>query len=390
MTERPLSITIITGPFYPTPPEKTGAVQRIWYELAREFAARGHAVTVLACRYPGQAVDETVGTLRIRRRTNLRQGLNVYRDIVKDAWYALNMVLMLPRADVLVTNSFWAPVFARLRRGRVGRIVVHVATSPKGQLFLYRGVDRLDTPSEGMRKAILAQAPWAAGMVSVSPNPIDLGVFTPPEEGRDWSKPGPRTLLYTGRVHPTKGLHLLVEAYAKLRREPSGAGLTLRLVGAKAVGEGGGGDVYVRRLKDLAGGLPLAIDDPVYDRAGLAAVLRAADYYAYPSQAPGGEAFGVAPLEAMATGLVPVVSDMDGFRQFITDGVDGLIFDQNAPDATDRLAAQLRRLLTDPALTARMSAAGVRRAQEFSYGAVAEGHLAAFRALVDGDRSVHA
>ncbi len=384
MSTRSLRITIITGPFYPTPPFPTGAVQRIWYDVGKELAALGHSVTILACRYPGQAAEESVDGMRVLRRTKLRQGLNTYRDIVKDFWYALNMAMMLPPGDVLVTNSFWSPVLARLRRRRSGRIVVHVATAPKGQLFLYKGVDRLDTPSDGMRSLILKQAPWAEGRVTVSPNPIDVGVFTPPQQARDWSAPGPKTLLYTGRVHPTKGLHLLVEAYAALKRTHEGRDLSLRLVGATSIAEGGGGDDYLRRLTGLASGLPIAIDGPVYGRAALADVLRSAHYYAYPSQAPGGEAFGVAPLEAMATGLVPVVSDMDGFRQFITDGVDGLIFDHNAPDAADRLTTQLRTLLRDPALTARMSAAGIRRASEFSIGAVAARHVRHFHALLDG------
>ncbi|MBY0313594.1 MAG: glycosyltransferase family 4 protein [Phycisphaerales bacterium] len=382
----PLRITIITGPFYPTPPFPTGAVQRIWYDVGKEFAALGHSVTILACRYPGQAAEEKVDGLLVRRRTNLRQGLNTYRDIVKDFWYALNMAIMLPPGDVLVTNSFWAPVLARLRRGRAGKVVVHVATSPKGQLFLYRGVDGLDTPSDAMKSMIVQQAPWAHEIVSVSPNPIDTSVFTPPTGGRDWTKPGTRTLLYTGRVHPTKGLHLLVEAYAKLKREQAGRHLSLRLIGAKTVGEGGGGDDYLRRLSALAGDLPMIIDDPIYDRAGLAEALRAGDYYAYPSQAPGGEAFGVAPLEAMATGLVPVVSDMQGFRQFITDNVDGLIFDQNAPDAADRLAGQLRRLLTDATLTAKMSDAGIARAKQFGCREVAERHIASFRAMISSKK----
>lgn len=384
---KPLTITIATGPFYPTPPAPTGAVQRIWYDLSLRLAARGHKVTVLACRYPGQARDEHVQGVEIHRRTGLTQGRNVYVDILKDSWYSSRAAMMLPRGDIVVTNAFWAPVFAKLRQGSRGRTVVHVATAPKGQLFLYKGVARLDTPSEAMKSMILAQAPWAAGRVTVSPNPIDVAVFCPPSRPREWTSVRTRTLAYTGRVHPTKGCEALVRAYVQLRKtlpRETGENLRLRLIGAQRVDQGGGGEDYVRRLHELAEGHPVAIDEPIFDRGGLARALQEADYYCYPSMVKEGEAFGVAPLEAMATGLVPVVSDMPAFTQFMKHGVHGLVFDHKAADPVPGLARALETLVRDPELTARMSAECVRTSQEFSYDAVADRHVRHFRELLEG------
>lgn len=387
MSQRPLSITIATGPFYPTPPAPTGAVQRIWYDLALRLAARGHRVTVLACRYPGQTGDEQVGGVTIRRRTGLTQGRNIYLDIIKDAWYSSRVALHAPQADIAVTNAFWAPVLMQLRQRSRGRTVVHVATAPKGQLFLYRGVARLDTPSEAMKAMILQQAPWAAGRVTVSPNPIDTATFTPPATPREWARDVQRTLLYTGRIHPTKGCLELVRAYVQLRTslpKPQGERLTLRLIGAQRVDQGGGGEAYIQQLRAAAGAHPIAIDEPIFDRRGLADALRSADYYCYPSMVKEGEAFGVAPLEAMATGLVPVVSDMPAFTQFMTHGQHGLVFDHRAADPVRSLAGALETLILDPDRTARMSAAGVAQSQNFSLDAVADRHVQHFRELLEG------
>lgn len=377
-----VKITIVSGPFYPTPPAPTGAVQRIWARVATELAARGHQVTILACRADGQPREEARDGVTIRRRTSLRQGRFIYWDLMKDLVYAAWAVLSLPPGDIVVTHSFWAPVLAQFRQRTRGRVVVHVATAPKGQMFLYRRVAALDTVSEAMREMILKEAPWARGRVTVSPNPIEAEVFRPPAQERRWDAPGPKEILYSGRVHASKGLHLLVEAYTRLRRQFPEKGLTLRLVGPVEVNSGGGGEAYLARLRQIAGDHPIAIDGPIYDRAQLAAAHQRAHYYCYPSLAEGGEAFGVAPLEAMATGLVPVVSDMPGFLQFLEHERTGLVFAHEGPDPVGALTAALARLIEDPELTARMSRAGIERAGDFSYAAVTEGHMRHFEDLV--------
>lgn len=66
-------------------------------------------------------------------------------------------------------------------------------------------------------------------------------------------------------------------------------------------------------------------------------------------------------LEAAASGLPIVTTDIPGCREIVQDGVNGfLVPPQDAP----RLAAALRRLLTDPELRARMGANGRRRTEE--------------------------
>jgi glycosyltransferase involved in cell wall biosynthesis len=383
-----LAITIALGPFYPTPPAPTGAVQRIWSDLADEFARRGHKVTILACRHDGQPAEETRNGVTIRRRTGLRQGKNVYRDILKDSWYSLRSLALMPPADVVVSNAFWFPVFAALRQRRRGRLIVHVARAPKGQLRFYKGAACFDTPSEAIREQILAEAPWAASRTKVVPYPINTEVFTPPSPppasppDRSRSGNGTLTLLYTGRIHPEKGVHVLVDAYSRVRKQfPA---LTLRLVGAQRVNEGGAGDDYIRDLRAKAAGLPIAIDAPIYDRHGLAAALQQADFYCYPSLAEKGETFGVAPLEAMATGLAPIVSNLACFNQFMIDGATGHVFDHRCADPAGALAAKLTALASDMTTARRMGEAAAARAREFSYAAIAEHHLRDFQRLVEG------
>ncbi len=102
------------------------------------------------------------------------------------------------------------------------------------------------------------------------------------------------------------------------------------------------------------------------DQAQLAALFAACDLYAWPAV---GEAFGMALLEAEATGL-PVVAGRDGgVADVVGDGESGLLVPPRDPAA---FAEAVARLLRDEALRARLSAgAAARIAQHHSLAAAA-------------------
>ncbi|MDY3557838.1 glycosyltransferase family 4 protein [Gemmata sp. JC673] len=371
-----MRITILSGPFQPFPPAPGGAVERVWHGLAEAFAAQGHTVTVLCKAGVGQKVEETVNGVRYVRRTGFTAGPRLLPNLVKDLGYSLQMQRLLPPADVLVTHSFWAPVVAHLRRG-VGRVVVHVARMPKGQLRLYDRAARLNVPSSAVRDAIAGERPQLLAKVRVVPYPVD-GRFTPPAEKRP-RKPQP-TVLFAGRIHPEKGLDLLVEAFARL--DPVRFPARLRIVGPWLVAQGGAGGEYRAALAAKSAGRAVELVEPVFDRVGLANEYRAADLFCYPSLAEAGETFGVAPLEAMATGLPPVVSDLACFRDFITDGATGVVFDHRRPDPAGRLAEQLGRLLGAPALREQIAGRAASRAAAHTLPRVAAAHLRDFEEVL--------
>lgn len=66
------------------------------------------------------------------------------------------------------------------------------------------------------------------------------------------------------------------------------------------------------------------------------------------------ESFGLASLEAMACGVVPVATGVGGLPELITDGEDGFL--EDVGDIA-RLAGRVTELITDDALHARMAAA---------------------------------
>jgi glycosyltransferase involved in cell wall biosynthesis len=380
-----MKITIVTGPWYPPPPGPAGAVERVWGDLAHRFAGKGHEVRVLCRAWEKQRGDEVVDGVRYRRRTMLSQGKNIYFDLLKDLYFSLRMLALLPDADILVTNAFWLPVIARRLRPGAGRIVMNIQRVPKGQFWLYAGIDRLSAVSRAIRDAIVKERPALEPRVRVIPNPIAAEVFTPPATPRDYAPGSGRTIVFTGRVHPEKGLHVLVDAFKRLHA--TRPDLRLRVIGPWRVEKGGGGEEYVATLKTSAAGLPVVFDEPIYERARLAAALQEASYYCYPSLAEQGEAQPVAPMEAMATGLPIVVSDIPQFRDYLEPGVQGEVFDHRSGDLAANLAGSLARIIDDPSRARAMSVAAHASAQRFGYNQVADAYLADFDELLRGHRA---
>src|SRR5205807_5771748 len=151
-----------------------------------------------------------------------------------------------PPADIIVTNTFWLPIL--LRNSKRGQIYVHVARYPKGQMRFYGKAARLQAPSQAVARAIVAEAPRLEQKVSVVPNPVpEAPIASPPPAIADCDK----TILFVGRVHPEKGVHVLVDAFASGARAAF-ADWKLMMVGPTETKLGGGGEAYLVSLQHAA------------------------------------------------------------------------------------------------------------------------------------------
>lgn len=171
-------------------------------------------------------------------------------------------------------------------------------------------------------------------------------------------------VLHVGLLHPRKNLEGLARAFASLSRE--GCAHTLVVVGPKGWMYGG----LVRRINALGLGERLHFTGYV-ERADLPALYAAADVFAYVSAYEG---FGIPVLEALACGT-PVLASTDPALCEVTGG--GAV---HVPHQDDQAIAQgLRQLLEDPRLRAELREAGIKRAAEFTPGAMARAALAGYR-----------
>lgn len=372
-----MKITIVLGPFQPLPPVGFGAVEKVWYEFAQAFARLGHEVVVMGkTSSAGDGLSNVFGIQIVPFRGFSATG-RIWKDLVKDFLYAIQITRRIEPADVIVTNTFWTPVLLPLFGLRLGKIIVHVARFPKRQMWLYRGADALQAISSAVAREICRQTPCVETKVYVLPYPVDLRTYRPPPVARRYD--GDLIVLYAGRVHAEKGIDLLIPALRQLLKRVPRA--RLRIVGPVAVGQGGGGEVYLETLRSAATGLPVEFVGPIREPAALALEYQRAHCFCYPSLAEKGEALGLSVLEAMATAVPVIVSDLACFRDFIAPGHDGLIFDHRAPAPALALAELLAQILSDPEFAFQLGRNAVGRAQEFELDRIARRYVAFFEEI---------
>ncbi len=292
-----------------------------------------------------------------------------------DLIYTIRVLSVLPSADILVTHTFWLPIL--LRSSKRGKVYVHVGRYPKGQMRLYRHVARLQTTSRALERAILEEVPDLEPKISVVPSPAPAAQTpgAPPSLAER-----EKIMLFVGRVHPEKGVHLLVEAFAG--KPAAFTDWKLMIVGPAEIKLGGGGTDYLVDLKRRARGAEVVFRGPIFDPLGLEKEFRSARIFAYPSLAERGETFGLAALEGMAHNCAVFVSDLGCFHDFIRDGETGFIFNHRAQNPVESLREKIASAIVDPALLARIADAGYRRSADYSVPGVADQFLADFNSVL--------
>ena len=162
----------------------------------------------------------------------------------------------------------------------------------------------------------------------------------------------PFRIGYFARIAPEKGLHVLADAYIRLRKRAPQASMRLAAAGYMAPGQAEYLDGIKARLNDagLAGEF---MYHGAVDRDGKIEFLRSLDVLSVPT--PYDEPKGVFVLEAMAEG-VPVVQPRRGaFTEMIEKTGGGVLV---PPDDGDALAGALYDLWADRALNDRLGERG--------------------------------
>ena len=208
------------------------------------------------------------------------------------------------------------------------------------------------------KDALALVLPAVPGEYETLFNGVELDVY---RESVEYHTTGP-TIFFCGRHEERKGLDVLLDAMAQMGPEvtlwvassgPDTERLRARTAADKRI-------VWLGRISD---------EEKV-------ARLKGAHVFCAPSLH--GESFGVVLIEAMAASTCIVASSLGGYRNVATDDVDSLLV---PPGDAAALAAALQRVLADDQLVARLTAAGDRRADDFSMSALAERYAEIYRML---------
>jgi len=206
-----------------------------------------------------------------------------------------------------------------------------------------RATDALISPAPLARDLLIRQG-WPAEQIKLVRYGLEVGL---PAAARRRCQAGGLRIGYLGQVAPHKGIHVLIEAYRALA-------VTAPQVELAIYGDLTRFPEYTARLQRSAAGLPAVRFMGAYDNRRIGEVLRDLDVVVVPSLW-----FEISPLvilESFSAGVPVIASRQANLAWLVRDEEDGLLFTPG--DAAD-LARQLRRLIDEPGLLARL-AAGIR------------------------------
>ena len=381
---------------YEFPPLGSGA-SNATYHIARELSRRGHAIVVLTSRFKGLPRSESIEDFEVVRIRTLRKALDRCppHELLSFAIASIPAALKVAgksKPDVALAffgfpcgPAAWAvskrlgiPYVLSLRNADVPRRALSESKLLQAPMkclvrWLWRRADGLVSVSAGLRDEVLKLEPGLK--VRVIPNGVDMERFHPRPDSapRKWSAARPFKILYVGRLRAFKGLQDLVAALPAVRQKAAVP------VQADLVGDG----PYRETLESRIG--ELGLQNIVRFRGRLAReempdVYREADLLVLPSYAEG---MPNAVLEAFASGVPVVATDIEGSRELLRSGVEGVLVPTHSPDA---LARAIISLASDPGKPARCGAAARERAMSFSWERVADEYLEIMNGLLKRGR----
>lgn len=373
--------------FYP--PYNQGGYEQLCREVALLMVERGHQVAVMTSR-GGRVTSEDDGPVRVYRRLELevegglastaaklltggkqrgeRNSVAAVEQVVADfnpdvalVWGMWNVPRVVPATvecalpTVYYLCDYWpalpdayiqrllAP--ARGVRSRWAKRLISAALLRRAARSAVSPAYRhVACVSEAIHDILDARGVDIPG-VTIIRNGISLADFThsPREQPEHFL---PLRLVYAGRVTPDKGIDTAIDAVnLVVARSPGTAHLSI-------YGDGGAGYIDSLREQVRAKGLPVTFHGYIH-RERMPAALVGNVALILPSVVA--EALPRIMLEAMAAGLVVIGTTTGGTGEVLREGDTGLTFD--AGDAAG-LARQIERLAADPALRARLAAAG--------------------------------
>jgi len=341
--------------------------------LTIALTAAGHRAELI-CDPAGRLWERAVAAgirchaLRIRNAVDLAAGIR------------MRAILKRERYDVVHFHTSRAHSMAPFARGFAPALLVtrRMDYRPNRVFapYLYnRAVDGVVAISGAVADS-LAAAGVDRQRTTVVPSGVDCDRFRPPTppqrahaRGALGISDGEFVISAVGALEPRKGHRYLIEAIAQLALTASSVKLKCFIAGQGSLrGE------LERAIAQLgcAESVKLLgrIDDP-------RELLWASEVFAMPSLKEG---LGVAALEAMASALPVIASDVGGLREVVEDERTGIIVPPARPEA---IALAIGRMAQSPALRSQMgTAARARVVKNYSMATMAARTLVLYRACV--------
>jgi glycosyltransferase involved in cell wall biosynthesis len=232
-------------------------------------------------------------------------------------------------------------------------------------LLHHMKVDGVAVVNPAVRERLVEQG-FDAGRMEMVGNGVDPRFYR-------FAGGGGSNLIYVGRLRKDKRVDVLIDAMALIRRERPDVVLHI-------VGDGRQRD-SLRRLAGRHGLDGAVVFHGFVDEQSKAGLLRSSSIYLSASQFEG---FGIPVVEAMASGAVPVVSDIPAHRFIFQERAVGCL--ASGPEQT---AACVLRLLRDGKERAHLASEGRRLVEErWTWDEVARRYARLIDSVCDSRRVV--
>ena len=351
----PLRIAQLANFIGPT----SGGMRRAVDMLGHGYLAAGHERLLIIPGHVDHAFEADEGIVVQVKAPRVTGG---YRIIMNPNDVLAVLDRFRPTSVEVSDKWTLTPVAGWARRRGVGSILFsHERLDDMASMFVRRrfgirsGVLRLNKFLARRYDRIVVTSQYSSGEWSDTeadlefvPLGVDLDTFSPRSTPAD---DGVLKLVYVGRMSREKSPQLGVAAVVELHRR--GVPVHLRMYGTGP---------HLQELKALAAGSPITFEGYLDGRDEVAAVYGSADISL--SVCPA-ETFGLAVLEALASGTPVVTSDRGGARELVDDTCSE--WDEptatGIADAIERLAGRVR------ADEAGMRAAARTRAERYPWSA---------------------
>ena len=343
----PLRIAMIAPPWFTVPPRGYGGVENVCADLIAGLMERGHAVTLIGAGESGTSAS-FVATYDEPPSGRLGEPLP---EVLHAA--AAARALADLDVDVVHDHTLAGPLQARNRKAPTVVTMHGPVAGEAGEYYRQLGptID-LVAISAAQRRAA-PDLPWA-GTVH---NAVDVETFPFREDKDDM-------VLFLGRLHPDKAVHLAIDAARS-------AGLPIVVAGKCS--EPVEREYFSTHIEPRLGP-DVTMFGPA-DAAAKRDLLSRAAALVFPIVWD--EPFGMVMIEAMACGTPVVALRRGSVPEVVVDGVTGMVC--STPDQLPDAIHAARRL--DP------TAAREHVRTTFDVATMAEGYEAVYRASIAGRRA---
>lgn len=349
-------------------------LRRPRFELYRRLVEKGHEITVVSCRFSGEPSVEVLDGVRILRVFSFlmprvrypiypfpsfvdftRKIKSITKDDDYDVIHAYNYTHLTSLPLPLLKKILKRPLVISISFGSMKNPWSYVGgwvDKAAGVYFsiighvILESCNRVVVPNSAMlREALDTGIPNYK--VQLIPNGVNLDVFNPEIDGKRVRKElgikdTEKLVLFTGAIHPLKGISHLIRAARNLLKENRNLKFLI-------VGDGS----YINEYKRMSSSMKTNLRFTGF-RSDIPELLNASDIFVLPSLS---EALPSSVMEASACAKPVVASRVGGIPDIVLDKKTGILIE---PASENELRDALNKLLQNEGLRERMGREGRR------------------------------